>query len=79
MKATHTDYLHPRHLRVETGQSYPAGVVAGHFTRTALCVAPSSSDYARLNKPGLPKWKGGQIVDGVVTDIWEGGSHERDL
>lgn len=42
-KATHTDYKHPRHLRVEQD-----GCV--------LCVSPSVSDYARLNRPGLPKW-----------------------
>ncbi len=45
-KATHTDYKHPRHLRVD----YGGGRV--------LCVAPSCSDYARLNRSGLPKWKG---------------------
>lgn len=45
-KATHTDYKHPRHLRVD----YGGGKV--------LCVAPSCSDYARLNRSGLPKWKG---------------------
>lgn len=53
MKATHTDYLHPRHLRVEDGKSDPL-----RHDPKALCLSPSSSDYARLNKPGLPKWKG---------------------
>ena len=44
-KATHTDYKHPRHLRVVDGDK-------------VLCVSPSCSDYAKLNKPGLPKWEG---------------------
>lgn len=48
MRATHTDYLHPRHLRVE-GCGKPVDV---------LCVSPSSSDYAKLSRPSLPKWKG---------------------
>lgn len=66
MKATHTDYLHPRHLRVEDGGRYPVwGGGDLSFVRTAVCVAPSASIYARLNKPDLPKWKGGIIVDGV--------------
>jgi hypothetical protein len=43
MRATHTDYKHPRHLRVEdNGQVY--------------CMAPSCSDYARLAKASLPSW-----------------------
>lgn len=41
MKATHRNYLHPRHLRVED-----AGEV--------FCMAPSCSQYPALNKPGLP-------------------------
>lgn len=44
MKATHTNYKHPRHLRVEDGKD-------------VWCVAPSASIYAKLNKPGLPDWK----------------------
>lgn len=44
MKATHTNYLHPKHLRVEeNGKTY--------------CMAPSHSQYSRLNKRDLPKWK----------------------
>lgn len=65
MKATHTDYLHPGHLRVETGQRYKA---LG-FERTAVCMAPSCSDYARLNRKGLPKWKGGKVVDGLEVPL----------
>ena len=44
MKATHTDYMHPRHLRVVEDDG------------SVLCYAPSCSTYARLNKPNLPKW-----------------------
>ena len=45
MRATHTDYKHPRHLRVEIDRGQ------------TLCVAPSASFYAKLNRPGLPSWK----------------------
>ncbi len=66
MRATHRDYLHPGHLRVEDGRRYPAfNQRDGSFERTALCVSPSSNDYARINKPNLPVWPGGMIVDGV--------------
>ncbi|WP_123877985.1 hypothetical protein [Aurantiacibacter spongiae] len=65
-RATHTDYLHPGHLRVETGQHYQAWAAgSGSFVRTALCVSPSSSTYKRLNRRGLPKWCCGKIVNGV--------------
>lgn len=57
-RATHTDYLHPRHLRVVTGETYEAWNLSGPYRVDALCVAPSASIYAKLNKPGLPKWKG---------------------
>lgn len=43
MKATHTDYKHPRHLRVE-------------MMDDVYCMAPSHSQYSRLNRPGLPKF-----------------------
>jgi hypothetical protein len=43
MKATHTDYKHPRHLRVEAGAA-------------VLCMAPSHSAYGQLNKPNLKSW-----------------------
>lgn len=43
MKATHTDYKHPKHLRVEDG-------------KRVLCVSPSASVYAALNRKGLPSW-----------------------
>lgn len=66
MKATHADYLHPRHIRVETGQRYKAwSAGAGPFERTALCVSPGSPLYAKCNRRGLPKWPGGKIVDGL--------------
>ncbi len=70
MRATHTDYLHPGHLRVETGQRYKAfNVGNGNFERTAVCMAPSASEYARLNRKGLPKWKGGKVVDGLEVPL----------
>jgi hypothetical protein len=57
MRATHTDYLHPGHLRVETGQTYSAwDTVRGFHEREALCVSPGSSVYLKLNRPNLPKW-----------------------
>jgi hypothetical protein len=57
MRATHTDYLHPRHSRVETGQTYAAwNIVQGHFKADALCLSPNSALYARLNRKGLPKY-----------------------
>lgn len=43
MKATHTDYKHPKHLRIEDGS-------------TVLCMSPSHSQYAQLNRSNLPKW-----------------------
>lgn len=48
MRATHTNYKHPRHLRVEDD----GGAV--------LCMSPSASSYARLNRPGLPDWNEAQ-------------------
>lgn len=43
MKVTHTDYKHPRHLRIvdESG---------------VWCMAPSHSQYSKLNKAGLPSY-----------------------
>lgn len=43
MKATHTDYKHPGHLRVLDDDS-------------VYCMAPSHSQYTKLNRPGLPSW-----------------------
>lgn len=43
MKATHTDYKHPKHLRVEDGGQ-------------VFCLSPSHSQYERLNKAGLPSY-----------------------
>ena len=54
MNATHTDYQHPRHLRVETGvvhQRWSLG--RGWEATTAVCLVPSHSAYGRLNKMGL--------------------------
>lgn len=43
MKATHTNYKHPKHLRVaENGRAY--------------CLSPSHSQYNKLNSPKLPDW-----------------------
>jgi len=50
MKATHTDYMHPKHLRVEHGEKDGSGGV--------WCVSPSAALYAKLNKPNLPRWQG---------------------
>lgn len=58
-KATHIDYKHPKHLRVVTGEQYPAySASRGHYTEDALCVAPSSDMYKKLFRNNLPKWKG---------------------
>lgn len=60
MRATHTDYLHPRHLRVEDGRAHMAwNVYRGYFEVRAICMAPSCSEYNRLNRKGLPKWRPG--------------------
>lgn len=48
MKATHTDYMHPRHLRVEHEEKDASGGV--------WCVAPGSELYRKLNRSGLPKY-----------------------
>lgn len=72
MKPTHTDYMHPRHLRVEDGHMHPAwNIGAGHYTKTSVCISPSCSDYAMLNKSNLPKWRGDKIVDGVAIPLTE--------
>lgn len=57
MKATHTDYKHPRHLRVEDGKPHLAwNIGKGWHDEGALCVSPSCSDYDRLNRKGLPSF-----------------------
>ncbi len=43
MKATHTDYKHPRHLRVE-------------MDGDVFCMSPSHSRYSELAKKSLPKF-----------------------
>ena len=45
MTATHTDYLHPRHLRVVDGGR-------------VFCLAPTHSLHGKLARAGLPKWRG---------------------
>lgn len=56
MKATHRDYQHPGHLRAVTGESYLAWSVGrGWHRKDALCVAPSASIHAQLNRASLPR------------------------
>lgn len=46
MKATHTNYKHPRHLRVVYGDGFVG------------CMSPSHSQYDRLKKTkGLKDWR----------------------
>lgn len=52
MKATHTDYIHPRHLRVEGCLGYP--FFDGPCKVDVLCVSPSASLYAKLYRTDLP-------------------------
>lgn len=54
MRATHTDYKHPRHLRVEGCKGVK--FFDGPCEADVLCVSPSSGLYAKLNKPGLPSF-----------------------
>lgn len=55
MKATHTCYKHPRHLRVVTGQAHPAwNIVQGDHEADALCVSPSAEIYRKLNRASMP-------------------------
>jgi hypothetical protein len=51
MKATHTDYMHPKHLRVEGCKGYAGSSV------DVLCVAPNSDLYKRMYRPGLPSYR----------------------
>lgn len=55
MKATHTDYKHPRHLRAEgcLGHRF----FDGPCQVDVLCVSPSSSLYDKLNRKGLPSFR----------------------
>jgi len=57
LRATHTDYQHPKHLRVETDVSHKCwGAVVGFYESRYICLAPSHSQYARLAKGNLPAW-----------------------
>lgn len=56
MIATHTDYQHPRHLRVTCEPHRAWNTARGWFMSEHVCLAPSHSDYAKMNKPGLPAW-----------------------
>ena len=69
MKATHTNYKHPGHLRVEDGGSHASYAGGVMFKTTAICVSPNSELHKRLNRNGLPSWQGGKIVDGVEVPL----------
>lgn len=58
MKATHTDYLHPKHLRVEGCKGHK--FFDGPCQVDVLCMSPSCSLYAKLNRPNLPKYQGSE-------------------
>ena len=58
MKATHTDYLHPRHLRIEENGE-------------VFCMSPSCSDYGRLAKASLPKFSGDLPRDQMIGGMRE--------
>ena len=58
MRATHTDYKHPRHLRVEGCKGHR--FFDGPCTADVLCVSPSSSLYRTLNRHDLPSSFGEQ-------------------
>lgn len=52
MKATHTDYKHPRHLRIEEGGK-------------VYCMAPSHGQYAQLAKTNLPSFRDAVFGNGI--------------
>lgn len=57
MKATHQDYKHPQHIRVETGERFKAWSIGKGWSEvSSVCMAPSASEYDRLYSPKLPKW-----------------------
>lgn len=60
MKATHIDYQHPGHLRVVVpGASFKSWNTSDGWQETnVMCMSPSSSDYKKLNRPGLPQFQG---------------------
>lgn len=49
MKVTHTDYKHPKHLRVEHNEK--------DNSEGVWCVAPSADLYKKLYRSNLPKWQ----------------------
>jgi hypothetical protein len=53
LNATHINYKHPRHLRAVDGAR-------------VLCVSPSSSDYARLNRKTLRDWSASADADARI-------------
>lgn len=53
--ATHTNYQHRNHLRIEGGEECLRwNAIDGFSKERAVCVAPSHSRYAKLNRKGLP-------------------------
>ena len=61
LKATHTNYRHPRHLRVEDGVTRKAwNAVRGWHETNAVSMAPSHSRYAALSRKSLPCYTCGE-------------------
>lgn len=59
LRATHRDYLHPKHLRVIDGEKHVTWSIGRGWGDTeAVCMSPSCSDYPRLYRESLPKWTG---------------------
>lgn len=55
MRATHINFQHPGHLRVIDGQTHRAwNFTVGWYDTDAVCMAPSHSQFSKLNRPGLP-------------------------
>jgi hypothetical protein len=71
MKATHIDYQHSGHLRVEDGELHLAYAIGRglHYVR-GFCMAPSCSDYAKLARKGLPKWEGPEPIAAPYEATW---------
>jgi hypothetical protein len=56
MKVTHTNYLHPRHLRAEENGD-------------VWCIAPSHSKYTQLAKGNLPSFVGETVGENVAVFV----------
>jgi hypothetical protein len=68
MKATHTDYLHPRHLRVEDGGRYPVWGGGGGELARAECGRPApwsdAPGISRSERPDGDAGRSGRLLDG---------------